>query len=84
MTSAVLAWLGLLTFVVALDESTAVAGLKDALRVASERAVTAVSAPGGFLDNPKIRIPLPGKLETMASGLRAVGMGARSTSSRPR
>jgi len=77
MAQTLLAWIGLLTFAAALDDPTAVAGLKDALRVASERAVTAVSAPGGFLDNPKIRIPLPGGLDGMAEGLRALGMGAQ-------
>jgi hypothetical protein len=66
-----------LSLVAALDPSLAADGLKDALRVASERAVQVVSAPGGFLDDPKIRIPLPGGLDGMAEGLRALGMGAQ-------
>jgi hypothetical protein len=78
MKKAALAWVSLLAVAASpLDPSTTVAGLKDALRVASERAVQTVSAPGGFLDNPKIRIPLPGKLESMATGLRALGMSAQ-------
>ena len=60
-----------------LSAATTASGLKDALRVATEQAVASTSKTGGFLDNPKIRIPLPGKLETMANGLRAMGMGAK-------
>lgn len=54
-----------------------IAGLKEALRLATQRAVQSTSQTGGFLDNAKIRIGLPGSLGKMASGLRAVGMGAQ-------
>ncbi|MFI5317510.1 MAG: DUF4197 domain-containing protein [Myxococcota bacterium] len=60
-----------------LSDATAESGLRDALEVAAQRAVHATSQPGGFLDDPQIHIPLPGKLETMASGLRALGMSAK-------
>lgn len=60
-----------------LPVSTQTSSLKEALRVATERAVKATSQAGGFLDNPKIRIGLPGKLAKMTSGLRAIGMGAQ-------
>jgi hypothetical protein len=60
-----------------LSDATASSGLKDALKVATERAVSATSKDGGFLNDPKIRISLPGKLEGMATGLRAVGMGSQ-------
>lgn len=60
-----------------LSAATTASGLKDALRVATEQAVQTTSQPGGFLDNPKIRIPLPGKLESMANGLRAMGMSEK-------
>jgi hypothetical protein len=60
-----------------LTESTAASGLKDALRVATERAVQSTSQTNGFLDNPKIRIPLPGKLDTLATALRGIGMGSQ-------
>ena len=53
------------------------AGLKEALRIATERAVSSTSRAGGFLDNPKIHIGLPGSLGKMASALRTVGMGAQ-------
>jgi len=58
-----------------LPASTETSGLKEALRLATERAVKATSQSGGFLDNAKIRIGLPGKLGKMTSGLRAIGMG---------
>ena len=60
-----------------LSAATTASGLKDALRVATEEAVETTSKSGGFLDNPTIRIPLPGKLESMANGLRVMGMGAK-------
>jgi hypothetical protein len=37
--------------------------------------VKSTSQAGGFLDNAKIRIGLPGALGKMTSGLRAIGMG---------
>lgn len=60
-----------------LPERTTVAGLKDALRLATERAVRSTSRTNGFLDNPKIRIGLPGKLSSVATALRGIGMGAQ-------
>jgi uncharacterized protein DUF4197 len=60
-----------------LSDATASSGLQEALKVATERAVQTTSKSGGFLDNQRIRISLPGKMETMATGLRAVGMGAQ-------
>jgi len=56
-------------------ESTAevVAGLKEALRVGAERSVARTARPGGFLDDPRIRIPLPEQARSVAQGLRAVG-----------
>jgi hypothetical protein len=74
---AALASLALVSLLAAVDPSLAAAGLKDALRIASERAVQQVSAPGGFLDDPNIRIPLPGGLDGMAEGLRALGLSAQ-------
>ncbi|HTO55551.1 MAG TPA: DUF4197 domain-containing protein [Myxococcota bacterium] len=69
--------LAIVAYSTQLSDATASSGLKDALKVATERAVSATSKDGGFLNDPKIRIPLPGKLEGMATGLRAVGMGSQ-------
>jgi uncharacterized protein DUF4197 len=69
--------LAIVAYSTQLSDATTSSGLKDALKVATERAVSATSKDGGFLNDPKIRIKLPGKLETMATGLRAVGMGGQ-------
>jgi hypothetical protein len=58
-----------------LSETQIDAGLREALAVAAERAVALLGAPGGFLDDQAVRIPLPGVLGTAASGLRAAGQG---------
>jgi hypothetical protein len=58
-------------------DSTNTSGLKEALRIATERAVKSTSQTNGFLNNKKIRIGLPGSLGKMASGLRTIGMGAQ-------
>ncbi|MFO7610771.1 MAG: DUF4197 domain-containing protein, partial [Candidatus Krumholzibacteriia bacterium] len=62
-----------------LDEGTVVAGLKEALKVGSERTTARTSAVDGFLGNDLIRIPLPRQLESAASTLRSVGLGSYVT-----
>jgi hypothetical protein len=59
------------------SQSTNASGLKEALRIATERAVQSTSQTDGFFANPKIRIGLPGALGTMANALRAIGMSAQ-------
>jgi hypothetical protein len=58
-----------------LSTDTIGAGLKEALKVSTTKAVAATGKPDGFLGNPAIRIPLPGKLQSARHGLRLVGMG---------
>jgi hypothetical protein len=48
-----------------LSQDQVVQGLKQALGKGVETAVTNLSRPGGFLDNPKVRIPMPEKLQTV-------------------
>ena len=50
------------------------AGLTEALVVGTERMVARLGRPGGFLDDPKARIPLPGPLEQAQGALRMAGM----------
>ncbi|HSA82551.1 MAG TPA: DUF4197 domain-containing protein [Geminicoccaceae bacterium] len=50
------------------------AGLTEALVVGTERVVARLGRPGGFLDDPKARIPLPGPLEQAQGALRMAGM----------
>jgi len=59
----------------ALDEATVIAGLRDALRVGTDRAVTSTSRLDGFLANELIRIHTPDSLTTMTRTLRTVGFG---------
>jgi len=61
----------------ALDESEAASGVRAALERGANSAVALLGRPGGFLDNPQVRIPLPGALERAASMLRAIGQGRR-------
>ncbi|GAB4272719.1 MAG: DUF4197 domain-containing protein [Deferrisomatales bacterium] len=52
-------------------------GLREALELGARKAVERASATGGFLANPEIRIPLPGRLQTAGKILRRVGLGGR-------
>jgi hypothetical protein len=51
------------------------AGLKEALKVSTSRAVASTGRPDGFLKNEAIKILLPEKLRNANRGLRLVGMG---------
>lgn len=57
----------------ALDETTIRMGLKDALRVGSDRAVQSVSQLDGFLTNELIRIAMPKELVQTTQTLRKLG-----------
>lgn len=61
-----------------LSRGEATQGLKDALTQGSRAAVAQLSAPGGFLDNDKVRIPLPDSLARIEGGLRLMGMGQQA------
>jgi hypothetical protein len=61
-----------------LSRTEATTGLKDALTQGSRAAVAQLSAPGGFLDNEKVRIPLPDSLARIEGGLRLMGMGQQA------
>lgn len=50
-------------------------GLKEALGLGAERAIALLGASGGYLNDPQVRIPLPGMLDKAGKGLRAVGYG---------
>ena len=57
----------------ALDNSTIVKGLKEALATGTERAITEVARPDGYFGNPLIKILLPDKIQKAADLLAAVG-----------
>lgn len=51
------------------------AGLKEALSLATERAVATVGKPNGYFNDPEIHIPLPESLQRAQALLGRVGMG---------
>jgi hypothetical protein len=56
-----------------LSEGEIGGGLKDALKIASERVVGRVGKTDGFWGDPSIRVPLPGPLTQIEGPLKAVG-----------
>lgn len=59
----------------ALSETEIGQGLKEALVVGINSAVTALSQSGGYFNNENIKIPLPKQLNFLDSTLRKIGMG---------
>ncbi len=57
----------------ALGRQEVVDGLKQALRLGTERAIGGLGREGGFLDDAEVRIPLPETFASIEKGLRAVG-----------
>ena len=51
--------------------------MRAALERGADSAVSLLGRPGGFLDDPQVRIPLPGALKNAASMLRAIGQQQR-------
>ena len=62
-----------------LTQQDASAGLKDALTQGAQVAVQELSAPGGFSDNPDVRIELPGNLGKASRSMKMMGMGGQIT-----
>ncbi|SDA75108.1 Protein of unknown function [Pseudomonas sp. NFACC15-1] len=58
-----------------LSQQDATGGLKDALTQGAQVAVKQLGKPGGFSNNPDVKIELPGKLGKVASKMKAFGMG---------
>lgn len=61
----------------ALSDTQVASGLKEALSVGTKNAVKLVAKPGGYLDNPAIRIGLPSDLHPVEQVLRGMGQGPR-------
>jgi hypothetical protein len=61
----------------ALTESDAALGVREALARGTESAIGLLGRKDGFLGNPKVRIPLPGYLDDAAKLLRTFGQGKR-------
>jgi len=61
----------------ALSEGDAALGVRAALERGAVSAVGLLGRSGGFLDNPKVRIPLPGFLNDAANLLKMLGQQKR-------
>jgi Protein of unknown function (DUF4197) len=53
------------------------AGLKEALKISTSKAIASTGRPDGFLKNEAIKILLPERLRSAGKGLRMVGMGTQ-------
>jgi hypothetical protein len=62
----------------AISTGDASAGVKEALAKGADYAVASLGKDGGFLNNSKVKIPLPGYLQKAESGLRMFGMGKQA------
>lgn len=58
-----------------LSEGEIGSGLKEALKVATQRVVGRVGKTDGYNGDPAIRIPLPGPLQTIQGPLKGMGAG---------
>ncbi|WP_165667046.1 DUF4197 domain-containing protein [Metapseudomonas otitidis] len=58
-----------------LSQQDAAGGLKDALTQGAKVAVQQLGKPGGFSNNPEVRIELPGTLGKAAKTMKMMGMG---------
>ncbi len=61
-----------------LTNADASAGLKKALDQVINEAVGKLGIAGGFMNNPKVKIPLPPKLAKAEGAMRMLGMGAQA------
>jgi hypothetical protein len=57
------------------DEAAIAQALLEALRIATDSVIARLGQPGGFLNDPAIRIPLPGGLAEVRDGLVVAGLG---------
>jgi Protein of unknown function (DUF4197) len=60
-----------------LSSADAASGIRVALERGAVAAVSALGRQGGFLDDPRVRIPLPGFLNDAAKLLKATGQSAK-------
>ena len=60
-----------------LDEATVAAGLREALKVGTDRATESTSQVDGFYGNLLIRIAIPEQYQGVASTLRQIGFGGK-------
>lgn len=60
-----------------ISQQEAGGGLKDALSQGAQLAVEQLGRPGGFSNDPQVRIELPGNLGKVARTMKMMGMGSQ-------
>jgi hypothetical protein len=58
-----------------LTNQDAARGIKAALATGASAAIGKLGVPGGFFNNPKVKIPLPPALDEIAKAMRMLGRG---------
>ena len=58
-----------------LTEDRIIAGLKEALKIGTDKAINNLSIEGSFFNNPEIKIPLPEPVKKIEETARKVGLG---------
>lgn len=61
----------------ALSDEKIISGLKEALKVGTEKTVNFIGTTDGFFKNEAIKILMPEKMKTIEKGLRAAGLGSK-------
>ena len=61
-----------------LTNRDAAQGIKGALNKGAASAIDKLGVAGGFLNNPKVKIPLPPALDEVAKGMRMLGQGKQA------
>jgi hypothetical protein len=59
-----------------ITEADIIQGLKEALHIGTDKAIKGVSKINGYYKNPKIKIPLPERVQKVEKLLRGAGYGA--------
>ena len=59
-----------------LTEGRIIDGLKEALKIGTDKAIDILSIKGGFYNNPEIKIPLPSQVKKIEGIARNVGLGS--------
>ncbi len=59
---------------VGLSEESIISGLKEALSIGVDKAISYSSKLDGYLENPQIKIPMPEKIQKVADMLKNIGL----------
>lgn len=59
-----------------LTEGRIIDGLKEALKIGTDKAVNTLSVEGSFFNNPEVKIPLPEPVKKIEKTARKVGLGS--------